>query len=81
MPRSKVLVADDHAIVAQGLGSLLQNEFEVVGIVNDGRELVEATRQTRSAGMPSPRWLVTARAIQSPGGIPIGITPTRLRLA
>jgi DNA-binding NarL/FixJ family response regulator len=47
MPRSKVLVADDHAIVAQGLGSLLQNEFEVVGIVNDGRELVEATRQTR----------------------------------
>jgi DNA-binding NarL/FixJ family response regulator len=47
MLRSKVLVADDHAIVAQGLGSLLQNDFEVVGIVNDGRKLVETARQTR----------------------------------
>jgi len=47
MLRSTVLVADDHAIVAQGLGSLLQNDFELVGIVNDGRKLVETTRQTR----------------------------------
>ena len=47
MLRSKVLVADDHAVVAQGLGSLLQNDFEVVGIVNDGRKLVETARQTR----------------------------------
>src|SRR5262249_24932528 len=45
--RSKVLVADDHAIVAEGLGSLLQNEFDLVGIVNDGRELVDRARQTR----------------------------------
>jgi DNA-binding NarL/FixJ family response regulator len=47
MLRSKVLVADDHVIVAEGLGSLLQSDFEVVGIVNDGRKLVETARQTR----------------------------------
>ncbi|HEV3115624.1 MAG TPA: response regulator transcription factor [Gemmataceae bacterium] len=47
MLHPKVLVADDHAIVAQGLGSLLQSDFELVGIVNDGRKLVETARQTR----------------------------------
>jgi DNA-binding NarL/FixJ family response regulator len=46
MLRSRVLVADDHTIVAQGLRSLLQDDFDVVGIVNDGRELVETARQT-----------------------------------
>jgi DNA-binding NarL/FixJ family response regulator len=47
MLRARVLVADDHTIVAQGLGRLLQNDFELVGIVNDGQKLVECARQTR----------------------------------
>jgi DNA-binding NarL/FixJ family response regulator len=47
MLRAKVLIADDHTIVAQGLGRLLQNDFELVGIVNDGHKLVETARQTR----------------------------------
>jgi len=42
--RPKVLLADDHRIVAEGLKSLLQNEFELVGIVEDGRSLVTAAR-------------------------------------
>jgi len=40
-----VLIADDHRILAEGVRSLLEPEFEVVGIVDDGRELVEAAKQ------------------------------------
>lgn len=42
--RPKVLLADDHRIVAEGLKSLLSDEFELVGIVEDGRSLVAAAR-------------------------------------
>lgn len=40
MARIKVLLADDHAIVSQGLEALLQERFELVGSVRDGRALV-----------------------------------------
>jgi DNA-binding NarL/FixJ family response regulator len=36
------LVADDHRIVAEGLRGLLEPEFELVEIVEDGRALLEA---------------------------------------
>jgi DNA-binding NarL/FixJ family response regulator len=38
--RSRVLIADDHSVVAEGLRSLLEKKYEVVGIVPDGRELL-----------------------------------------
>jgi len=41
MNRPRVLLADDHKIVLEGLKSLLGGEFEVVGSVEDGRALVE----------------------------------------
>ena len=45
MRRPRVLVADDHTIVAEGLRSLLEPEFELVGVVQDGRSLIaEAAR-------------------------------------
>jgi DNA-binding NarL/FixJ family response regulator len=44
MDRARVLLADDHTIVAQGLGSLLKDDFELVGVVGDGHQLVEAAR-------------------------------------
>jgi DNA-binding NarL/FixJ family response regulator len=47
MNRARVLLADDHAIVAEGLASLLRDEFELVGTVRDGRALVEAVRELR----------------------------------
>ena len=40
MTRPRVLLADDHQIVAEGLRSLLEPEFELVGIVTDGRAAV-----------------------------------------
>jgi DNA-binding NarL/FixJ family response regulator len=36
-----VLLADDHRLVAEGIRSLLESEFEVVDVVEDGRALLE----------------------------------------
>ena len=38
-------MADDHAIVAEGLQRLLQGTFEFVGRVSDGRALIEAAKR------------------------------------
>jgi DNA-binding NarL/FixJ family response regulator len=45
--RPKVLLADDHAIVAEGLAALLKEQFELVGTVGNGVELIDAARQQR----------------------------------
>jgi len=45
--RFRVLLADDHIMVAEALKSLLSKEFHLVGIVGDGRELVEAAGRLR----------------------------------
>jgi DNA-binding NarL/FixJ family response regulator len=42
-----VLLADDHRIVAEGLKSLLTEEFDLVGVVEDGRAMVEAAKLLR----------------------------------
>lgn len=39
--RHRVLLADDHRMFAQGLSSVLCENFELVGIASDGRELVD----------------------------------------
>jgi DNA-binding NarL/FixJ family response regulator len=40
MSRARLLLADDHTIFLDALTKLLEAEFEVVGTVTDGRELV-----------------------------------------
>jgi DNA-binding NarL/FixJ family response regulator len=41
--RTRILLADDHAIVTDGLRSLLlENDQDVVGVVTDGRALLDA---------------------------------------
>jgi len=42
MPRTRVLLADDHALLLGALEKLLSAECEVVGQVSDGRALVSA---------------------------------------
>ena len=42
--RIRVLLADDHKIVLDGLRSLLEPEFELAGTVEDGRALVSAVQ-------------------------------------
>jgi DNA-binding NarL/FixJ family response regulator len=43
--RPRVLLADDHALVIDGLRRLLEPEFEVVGTAADGRELLTAAER------------------------------------
>ena len=42
MNRPRVIIADDHTLVAGACRQLLEPEFEVVAIVGDGRELLRA---------------------------------------
>jgi DNA-binding NarL/FixJ family response regulator len=43
----RVLIGDDHALVAQAIEHLLTPEFDVIGIAQDGRQLVEKTEVLR----------------------------------
>jgi len=45
--KARLLLADDHTLVAEACKSLLEPEFDVVAIVNDGRALVRAAVELR----------------------------------
>jgi len=45
--RPRILIADDHKLVAELCERLLETEFDVVGIVFDGRDLVRAASELR----------------------------------
>lgn len=45
--RSRILIADDHNLVAELCKRLLETEFAVVGVVSDGRALVRAASQLK----------------------------------
>jgi DNA-binding NarL/FixJ family response regulator len=45
MKRPRVLLADDHALVLDGLRKILEPECEVVGAVEDGRSLLAAAKK------------------------------------
>lgn len=42
MRRTRILLADDHSLVLRGIAKLLEEKFEVVGLAENGRALVEA---------------------------------------
>lgn len=41
MKRPRILLADDHTLVCQGLKALLEPTYEVVGMVHDGAQVLE----------------------------------------
>jgi len=45
--RARLLIADDHTLVAEACRSVLEPRFEVVGIVNNGRTLLQAATSLR----------------------------------
>src|SRR6185312_6275012 len=45
-PRPRVILADDHLIVAEGIARLLGEAFDVVETVEDGDALLEAAQST-----------------------------------
>jgi DNA-binding NarL/FixJ family response regulator len=68
--RPRVLIADDHAILAEALRGVLEKKYSVVGIVGDGRSLVlEANRLKPDVvvvdvGMPLLNGLDAARQVR-----------------
>jgi len=47
--RTRLLIADDHNLVAEACKNLLEPEFEVVAIVNDGRALLRVATELKPA--------------------------------
>jgi len=45
--RPRILLADDHRIVAEGLKRLLEPEFDLVAVVEDGRALLSAASELK----------------------------------
>jgi len=68
--RPRILIADDHNLVAELCKKLLETEFDVVGIVNDGRALVRAAAELRpnvivvDVAMPVLNGLDAARQVK-----------------
>ena len=65
-PRQRILLADDHTIVAEACKRLLEQEFDVVGIVADGRALLRANVVLK------PDVIVTDIAMRSLNGLDAG---------
>ncbi len=42
--KKTIILADDHALVAEGIKNILEPEFEILCMVEDGRELVKQAR-------------------------------------
>jgi len=45
MPRTTILLAEDHTVVAEGLRALLKDAFDLAGIAHDGRELLKLAEE------------------------------------
>jgi DNA-binding NarL/FixJ family response regulator len=46
-PRPRVLLADDHTLILTAFQKLLADDCDVVGVVSDGRSLIDAARATK----------------------------------
>ncbi len=68
--RPRVLIADDHTLVAEAFKKLLEQEFDVVGVVADGRALLRAVSDLKpevaviDIGMPLLNGLDAGQQIQ-----------------
>lgn len=70
MGRTKILLADDHTLFCNLLRELLEPEYEVVGSVKDGHQLLDAATELRpdvvlvDIGMPSLNGLDAGRRLK-----------------
>jgi DNA-binding NarL/FixJ family response regulator len=68
--RPKVLLADDHMLVLEGLSKLLQNEVDLVGTASSGAEAIEKTMELRpdvvllDISMPGMNGIDTAKQLR-----------------
>lgn len=45
MDRKRILIADDHKIIVEGLRSLLEGDYDLVGTAENGRELLKLAKK------------------------------------
>ncbi len=45
--RPRILLADDHGLVLAGISKLLEKDFDIIGIANNGRDVVELAEKRR----------------------------------
>ena len=70
MHKPRVLLADDHALILEGLRRVLEPEFEIAGTASNGRELVSMALQLRpdavllDVGMPELNGIEAARQLR-----------------
>jgi DNA-binding NarL/FixJ family response regulator len=70
MRRTRILLADDHVLIAEALKSVLASSYDVVGIVNDGRSLLVAAETLQpdliivDIGMPQLNGIDATRQIK-----------------
>ena len=70
MARARVLLGDDHAMFCEGLRSILEPHFEVVGIAENGQELVTTAERLQpdvvvaDVSMPLLNGIGAARKLQ-----------------
>ena len=69
--RARILLADDHALVAAGLAKLLEQDFELLATSGDGRELLELVEHNHpevvvlDISMPNLNGLEVARRLRN----------------
>ncbi len=73
MKKPRVILADDHKIVAEGLRGLLEPEYELVGIAEDGHELIAMAKELQpdviiaDITMPSLNGIEAIRQLKKTG--------------
>jgi DNA-binding NarL/FixJ family response regulator len=70
MDQPRILIADDHTLVAEAFKTLLEPEYQVVQLVADGRSLLEAAKELKpdlvllDLGMPILNGLDAGRELK-----------------
>ena len=70
MSRPRILLADDHTLVLDGFRKLLEEQYEIVGVAEDGRTLLQKARElqpdivTLDISMPHLNGIDAARKLK-----------------